>query len=61
MKKMINEKEVKITRAGYVYIDGKKIADIKVNPLNVGELKNALTPNELDYVRSCVSHKWVMC
>lgn len=35
MKRTINEKEIKITAAGYLYVDGVKVRKNVVTPLSV--------------------------
>ena len=32
--KKINGKQVKITEAGYLYIDGKKVSPLQITPVN---------------------------
>lgn len=38
MKKLINGKEIKITKAGFLYIDGVKSSELRVTPLNTHNL-----------------------
>lgn len=40
--KVINGKEYKITRAGYLYIDNRKISDCPVTPVNIPKSGNQI-------------------
>jgi hypothetical protein len=59
MEKKINGKMVKITNAGYLYIDGVKVADKKITPLyHATELVD--DPQIADAIRDYTARNWRM-
>ncbi len=43
------KREIKITRAGFLYVDGKKVSSKRITPFYVGE--DVLTPEEQEITR----------
>ena len=43
------ERKIKVTRAGYLYVDGKKATEKRITPFYVGQ--DVLTQNEQEITR----------
>lgn len=52
-------REIKITRAGYLYIDGKKAAERKIGPFYGAD--EILAPDEMEIARKWISKNFTMC
>jgi hypothetical protein len=59
--KTINGKQIKVTAAGYVYADGKKIADKIATPVHVGFVYDLLDEDQAKYVNRIINNRYVMC
>ena len=59
--KKINGNQVKVTKAGYVYVDGKKVADKIAAPFHLGWLDGLVTDDQRDYVSKIIMGRYVMC
>ena len=57
---MKKEQEIKITRAGYLYIDGVKISKKTLTPLSVVEITAGLTDEAHFLCADWVSKNWRM-
>ena len=57
---MKKEQEIKITRAGYLYIDGVKISKKTLTPLSVVEITAGLTDEAHKKCADWVSKNWRM-
>jgi hypothetical protein len=53
--------KVTITKAGYVYINGRKISTQKATPLSVNSIVSNLPHADATKIRSKVCKLWVMC
>lgn len=56
--KTINKKSVKITRAGYLYIDGKRATERKINPFYTAD---EFGPEIGKYCQQWAYRNYVMC
>jgi len=52
------EREIKITKAGFLYVDDKKVSDKRITPLYVGA--DILDPDELEITRKWTNAHYKM-
>lgn len=59
--KTINRKKVNVTSCDYIYIDGKKISELKLTPLSAIEILSKIEDEEIcDYLFKIVNRRWTM-
>ncbi|MDL2270030.1 hypothetical protein LJC71_04765 [Desulfosarcina sp. OttesenSCG-928-A07] len=52
---------MKITEAGYLYINGEKVSERPITPLSVGEVARPHGPEVEMFAREWATENWRMC
>jgi hypothetical protein len=55
-----DQMKIRITKANYLYLDGKKVSEMKISPLSIGDVCKNLKPEIIDSVRKKVAKRWTM-
>ena len=57
----INGQRIKITRAGYLYVDGVRVSELECTPLNLGAIAPKVDADVARYAAEWAARHYVMC